>query len=329
MVNPDDIRIKVDLKKPFPRSIISRQLSDFGYCLVKPSSTGENALLEVAKHFGRIQRHERSRRNGVVDVTSDDRLQTQISEKFKGLGTARFGPHTDGAFLNAIYSDERGYKRHISPPSYLILQCVQQAREGGESTLIDGQEVYRKVKALAPSIYQLLCEGIFHFVRSADKRLFPIEAPVFKVLANGNLSIRYREEFIVSTAYDGQRLRVADALRQFREQCIMHPDCGRPLMLTPGDVLIIDNFRMLHGRAGFKVVDGHHRHLRRVWVMDEHHLIRLNGDEPWDITSEQGGLAEFRARVLPYDDGIVTSYGALSGSDNHSNFIHAELGIKS
>ncbi len=327
-IRPEDVRIKVDLKNSLPRTLIAQRVEEFGFCLLRPSRDSENALLEVASYFGRIQNHERSKPNGIVDVTSDPRLQKQKSAKFKGLGTAKFGPHTDGAFLNAIYSDHDGRLRHISPPAYLILQCVKQAAVGGESMLIDAQDALKIMKERHPADYALLCEPLFHFVREADQRLFPIEAPVFKVLANGNNSIRFREEYIFNLGIPSHPRRLQAALDNLYNDCLMSPQCQRKIRLEDGDILVIDNFRMLHGRSPFKVVKGRHRHLRRVWIVDEDHLIRLNGDNTWEVDFEGGGKQEFLARALPAGHSVVTDYRIHQNPVESSKLIHPRLGIK-
>jgi gamma-butyrobetaine dioxygenase len=194
------------------------------------------------------------------------------------LGNQVFEPHTDGAFLNALYRDEKMIMRHISPPATLILQCVTQALIGGNSLLIDGKCVYDSIKDKSPEMLEILFESIFHFVRNGSE-LFPIDSPIFKYMSNGNICVRFRTEYIISTLCNRNRSFVKNCIERMFEDFLMSPDCGRSILLSPGDMLIIDNFRMLHGRAPFSIVDGHHRHLRRLWITDEEHLQRLNGDK--------------------------------------------------
>lgn len=310
-----------------PRDDIKDCLETSGYCHLIGDSADRDVLRDLANLFGRIQCHERSAADGLVNVTSDPALQIQLSAEFKGLGTGTFGPHTDGAYLNAIYTGAGGDFHHLCSPALLILQCVQQARIGGDSVLIDGEAVFNKLVREAPDLYAVLCAPIFQFVRPS-KSVFPVRMPIFKRLANGRYSIRFRDQYVITPDYEGDFTEVNEALATFYEDFLLHPDCKVTLRLDPGELLIIDNFRMLHGRSKFEIVGDHHRFLRRAWVVDEQHLMRLDGNQNWDIAVEQGDLVEFRARALLHDSEEVKAYSALQHPNGCSSLVQPKLGIR-
>jgi len=329
VINPDDIRIELDIEnRVLPRSLIRNQIEQQGFCLLRSPCIDEEELIRIANSLGRIQGHERSKPNGIVDVTSDPNIYSQNENRtFQGLGNQVFEPHTDGAFLNALYRDGKMIMRHISPPAMLILQCVTQELIGGNSLLIDGKCVYNSIKDKSPEMLEILFESIFHFVRNGSE-LFPIDSPIFKHMSNGNICVRFRTEYIISALCNRNRSYVENCIERMFEDFLMSPDCSRSILLSPGDMLIIDNFRMLHGRAPFSIVDGHHRHLRRLWITDEEHLQRLNGDNTMSLSIDESRLAEFDARVHPFDHPVVKAYGIASDSSSVRDFITPKLGIK-
>jgi hypothetical protein len=88
VINPDDIRIELDIESGvLPRSLIRSQIEQQGFCLLRSPSVDEVELIRVANSLGRIQGHERSKPNGIVDVTSDPNIYTQNENRtFQGLG---------------------------------------------------------------------------------------------------------------------------------------------------------------------------------------------------------------------------------------------------
>lgn len=326
MLNVSKFRISVKRTSNIPIDVIKREIETRGFCVVSSQSISASELVNLAHQFGRIQCHERSGRNGLVDVTSDPNLQGQTASQFRGLGTGDFQPHTDGAFLNTIYLDKEAKMRHVSQPSMLMLQCVQQAKKGGASALVDGQKVFEKIKSEHPDAFQRLCETVYTFVRE-DKSFFPFEAPVFSTLSNANICIRFREDYILQETFCSHVEACEDAMHYLMDECLTHDDCRLEFMLDVGDILIVDNFRMLHGRSNFAVVKGHHRHLRRAWVLDEYHLQRLDANNDFVVEVEGNRVDVLMERMLRHNHFVAKSYRPHLKSQRSRSFVELELGI--
>jgi|TARA_B100001741_G_C16443705_1_gene546902 gamma-butyrobetaine dioxygenase len=154
----------------------------------------------------------------------------------------RLPPHTD---------------HHLS--HYILWHCLVQDQRGGHSIMIDGLRVF----SLMPSDVQEILRTIHlkeHLVFKDDVGYHPLiyETPLgdriyYSVLfeptafwlVNEDLSIKQQEAFDTFN----EAVRFAKTIQ---------------LKLKPGECLVIDNRRMLHGRTALE--DNSNRLLKRYWI---------------------------------------------------------------
>lgn len=126
--------------------------------------------------------------------------------------------------------------------------CVRQDNTDGASLLVDGRRVLGQLGAQADLLERVLLPvpGL--------KGVHPVG--VHPMLAHGRV---YWAPWLEPTVGDELRPAV-DAFADL----VRSPALERRVRLTPGDLLVIDNTRMLHGRGA--LVTGSVRHLKRWWV---------------------------------------------------------------
>lgn len=135
----------------------------------------------------------------------------------------------------------------------IVWYCLAQASNGGETVLIDGRKVFLGLDVDDRSTLGrvLLSE---HSVFTGDQRTHPM------VVIDGGVPRIYYSLWLAGDLPDVERAAF-DAFSRAVERA--EPIA---LRLEPGDVLAIDNTRMLHGRRAIGG-DGD-RHLRRYWLED-------------------------------------------------------------
>lgn len=151
----------------------------------------------------------------------------------------------------ALVTSERALGAHTDHhrAKYILWYCHLHASSGGESILIDS---YEAIATMTPDeIYQL------ENLHLKEHKVFPNDAesrPMLLARPDGKYSVYY--SFWLA---DGQ---VPDAFHSFRRKVEALP----PIQLTlkKGDILLIDNHRMLHGRTAISPGSG--RHLLRLWI---------------------------------------------------------------
>lgn len=174
---------------------------------------------------------------GAPVVTDIRPVDGRDPNSFQGSGD--FMPHTD-----------HSWKPDPSVPRYVILAVLRPDLDGGGETLITDCE--RCLQELDPSDREALrSTPVTHRSHRDGARLTSHTAPILSADTNG-LRVRFRRD-LLEGAVPSAALRfaaVADAITV-------------AMMLERGDVLVVDNHRMLHGRRRFRSAN---RHLLRVHV---------------------------------------------------------------
>uniref|UniRef100_A0A182WLW0 Trimethyllysine dioxygenase, mitochondrial n=1 Tax=Anopheles minimus TaxID=112268 RepID=A0A182WLW0_9DIPT len=152
------------------------------------------------------------------------------------------GPHTD----NTYFSDAAGLQ---------VLHCIQFNGKGGETILVDGFRAVDHLRQTDAAAYERLCEYPLEAEYIEEDKHHRYVAPVIRkhpVLPDAIEQIRFNP-------YDRAPLRTlapekvpqfyAD-YRQLAEQ-LHREEAQWKFQLTPGTVLIFDNWRVLHGRMAY------------------------------------------------------------------------------
>ena len=163
------------------------------------------------------------------------------------LGAAdRMPLHVDGF----AYGD-----RHLDA---LFLLCVSQGNGGGESFLADGYALLDALATTDPELHSFLHESPIDLT---EPDMQPCISPIVLTGPGGRRAVR-RLPFMAPVADSSDPDRDAALIERWK-------DLGRRLsvtvprfVLTPGDALCIDNYRVLHGRDPFEGA----RFLWRIWA---------------------------------------------------------------
>lgn len=280
---------------------IARHVGTHGYALIEAWDAEQETLRQISQRFGRVQSHIRADANGLVGISVDavvNREWEDFKSEYHGVSVEEFLPHTDGSYLNGLLHRDGKYVQ-LHPPGMLILQCWQRAPAGGASILIDGQRVFEDLRRRQPRYAEVLStKGCVTYCRD-DQIAF--DRAVFEKQEDGGFALRFRYD---STVY------VADwALEAFH--ALQHhywtdPDYQMSIRLEKGQILAIDNTRMLHGRQPFAAGEsGKARSMRRIWVAREGGTVFANAI---DEHRDRRALKRFQAYdILDATDGEVGS----------------------
>ena len=161
------------------------------------------------------------------------------------------------------------------PPDYQLLHCLQNDAEGGDSILVDGFRAAETLRSRQPAAFRLLSGTPidFHFQdRESDIRF---RAPVIALDETGSVT-EVRFNFAVMGAVRAPTNRMGALCRALRTfaAVIRDPALECRYRLQPGELLIFDNRRVLHGRAAFDPSTGG-RHLQGCYVDRDQLLSRI------------------------------------------------------
>ncbi|MFC8716571.1 TauD/TfdA family dioxygenase [Kitasatospora sp. NPDC057198] len=170
----------------------------------------------------------RHRDSGPDGLTALRDLGASIAGRstFAGLGRGALAPHTDCTQAQ-------------DPPRLLLLACQREGTAGGSSVLVDGWRVLGDVLRLESAALDALRAPRAAYFGGADGRFNPVLAP----LADGRWHVRFREDALARFSPD-----VVPHLPALREALQRNAITVR---LRPGQALLVDNHRVLHGRSAF------------------------------------------------------------------------------
>ncbi|MEX1216127.1 TauD/TfdA family dioxygenase [Saccharospirillum sp.] len=220
------------------------RLHRFGFVLVDGVPAEEDGMQPLIDRIGPLRR---TNWGGIADVKS-------VANAYDLTMTQRgLEPHTDNPYRDPI-------------PGYIWLHCLSNAADSGDSTLADGFMAAERLKTSDPTAYQCLTRVWPGFRYQDETTFLESEGPLIELDSHGTpVRVRYSNRTERVPALDPDELDAFYAARQAFYRLVTSEELTVSLKLAPGQMLIMDNYRLLHGRKAFQL-DGGIRHLRQGYV---------------------------------------------------------------
>ncbi|MFC5829506.1 TauD/TfdA family dioxygenase [Nonomuraea insulae] len=182
------------------------------------------SVVGLASRLLTAREHRDAAADGVTMIADRGSVADRLG--YAGFGAGELEPHTDSSAL-------------AQPPRLVMLVCVQPADCGGESSVVDGAAVYADLAARSSDLLQALKRP--GTVRFGDPGYW---GSVFEPTVDGRMTVRLRLDGLEHFTSP-----VVEAVPVLRAVISRHV---RVLPLQPGQGYLLDNWRMLHGRRGFR-----------------------------------------------------------------------------
>jgi gamma-butyrobetaine dioxygenase len=183
------------------------------------------------------------RRLGFIRETNYGRMfQVRVATDPANLAdTAQaLEPHTDNPYRDPV-------------PTLQLLHCVRNAGEGGETFFLDGFALARWLRETRPEDFACLARHpvSFAFTAAGGER-YETRRPILRLTADGDIAAVYANHRALGTV-DFEAGTVA---RWYEAYLALMAEAGAharqwSTVLEPGEIVIFDNERILHGRAAF------------------------------------------------------------------------------
>jgi gamma-butyrobetaine dioxygenase len=213
-----------------------------GFVVLSDVPREPGAVLSVAQSFGLVRDTEFGQ---VVEV----HLGAQSPDQ--AFTSRPLIPHTAQPFRDPV-------------PTLKVLHCLEDATEGGESTLVDGFHAAASLRAEDPAAFTALTSSEVTFAYTGARAELRATRPIIGVdprrrIREIRLNFRHMQPLRRPA---GETVAFYAAYRAFADM-IQHPGQMLTFRLRPGDCLILDNTRILNGRTRFI---GGQRHLQACWT---------------------------------------------------------------
>jgi hypothetical protein len=179
--------------------------------------------------------------------------------------------NTDDPNLRS-YITAQGQPPHCDVSDIVGLLCVNKAKEGGRSVVVNTMAIYNRVLRDHPEFLAPLVEGFYHDLRGEgrtgkDDETSDVPVPVFSVHRE-----RLRCWFHRKLLSGGARKRGME-LSKLQQDALAHveqlgsdPELRLDMDLQPGDIQFLNNYATMHYRTAFIDDETHKRLMLRLWV---------------------------------------------------------------
>jgi len=209
-----------------------RGVRTHGVSLLSDLPTEPGALCQVAERFGYVRETNYGRWFDVRSEVNPSNLA------YTNLGLQA---HTDNPYRDPV-------------PTLQLLSCLENSVEGGESIVVDGFRVARRLKSEFPDAFDTLSRycATFEYAGSTGVTL-RARKPMIELAPDGELiAIRFNNRSaapLVDIPFDDME-NYYTAYRRFAE-IVEDKDMEVSFKLSPGQLFIVDNTRVLHARKAF------------------------------------------------------------------------------
>ena len=207
----------------------------YGFVIFKKVPTKNNFIVNFANSVGSIRR---TNFGEFFDVKSkpnpNDLAYTSLP----------LAPHTDNPYRNPV-------------PCIQMLHCIENKVSGGLSTLVDGYTVTQRLKKDFPNYYKILTEIKVRF-QFIDQSVFLEDwAEMIQLDESGNFKqVRFSPRLDFVPLMDKDKLELYYSARKKISELYNSDKYRIEFKLSPGDLLMMDNHRLLHGRTTYDANEG-------------------------------------------------------------------------
>jgi len=227
-----------------------RQVAMYGFCIVTETPPTIEATKDLVQRVGYV-------RETIFGGFWD--FQADLSKADTAYTNLELLPHTDGTYSH-------------DAPGLQLLHCLAFDGEGGQSTMVDGFRIASELRSTNPALYEVLATVEVPGQYIGDGSHLMASRPVFRHDQSGELvQVSFnnadRAPFLLPAS---EMEQFYEALRAFEALANDHRLQWRRVN-RPGDAMLFDNWRVLHGRTAYTG----YRHLCGAYVNREDYESRL------------------------------------------------------
>ena len=225
-------------KNFFEEKIMYESLLDFykyGFVIFENVPTQDNFIVNFANSIGSIRR---------TNFGEFFNVKSKPNPNDLAYTSLPLAPHTDNPYRKPV-------------PCIQLLHCIENEVGGGLSTLVDGLAVTEELKKEHPSFFQILTEIKVRFQFVDDNVVLEDWAEMIQLDENKRLKqVRFSPRLDFVPLMDKEKLELYYTARNKISEMYNSEKFRIEFKLKPGDLLMMDNYRLLHGRTEYNANEG-------------------------------------------------------------------------
>ena len=207
----------------------------YGFVIFKNVPTKDNFLINFANSIGSVRR---------TNFGEFFNVKSKPNPNDLAYTSLPLAPHTDNPYRNPV-------------PCIQMLHCIKNEVKGGFSTLVDGLTVTERLKKDYPNYYKILTETKVRFQFIDKDVVLEDWAEMIKLDEQGKLKqVRFSPRLDFVPLMDKEKLELYYSARKKISEFYNSDEYRIEFKLTSGDLLMMDNYRLLHGRTSYDANEG-------------------------------------------------------------------------
>ena len=208
----------------------------YGFVIIKNVPTNDNFLVKFGNMIGSVKKTNFGEYFNVKSKPNPNDL---------AYTALHLSPHTDNPYRNPF------------PPCIQILHCIENEVKGGLSTLVDGYTVSEDLKKINKDYYDILTEVKVRF-RFVDKdTILESWSELINLDESKNFkSVRFSPRLDYVPSLNIEKIEKFYSARKFLSDLYNSDNYRIEFKLSQGDLMMMDNHRLLHGRTSYDPNEG-------------------------------------------------------------------------
>ena len=207
----------------------------YGFVIFKNVPTENNFLVKFANSIGSIRR---------TNFGEFFNVKSKPNPNDLAYTSLHLAPHTDNPYRNPV-------------PCIQILHCIENDVKGGNSTLVDGFTVTEELKERYPEYHKILTEVKVKYQFIDKDVVLENWAEMIELDEDKNFKqVRFSPRLDFVPLIDKDRLDIFYKARNKISELYNSDKYRIEFKLLTGDLLMMDNYRLLHGRTSFNANEG-------------------------------------------------------------------------
>ncbi len=216
----------------------------YGFCIFQNTPTERDELVKLAGRFGYV------RDTNFGQIFNVETKPKATDAAYTDLALAS---HTDNPYRDPV-------------PGIQFLHCLRNEVSGGLSTLVDGIAIVEQLHKEAPEQVEVLERVNVRYRYHGPSAILEHHGPIIERDYRGIVRrIRQSSRVDYVPALDKHTLDLFYAGRKRLHELSNSPQFKIQFPFKPGTLLMMDNYRLLHGRTAFNGKQGH-RHLQGCYI---------------------------------------------------------------
>ena len=207
----------------------------YGFVIIKNVPTQNNYIVQFANSIGSIRPTNFGEYFNVKSVPNpNDLAYTSLA----------LSPHTDNPYRKPV-------------PCIQLLHCIENEVSGGFSTLVDGFNVANFLKKNNPEYFDILSKVKVKFKFTDKDVVLENTGELIELDELGNLKqIRFSTRLDYVPVLEKKQLDLYYKARKKISDLYNSDKFKIEFKLIPGDIMMMDNHRLLHGRTLYDTNEG-------------------------------------------------------------------------